>query len=82
MSALQLLLLLGLSGVLATELWSQEYREHGRCLDRCQPNECPSGCSGNCSCYRRFDFPDHGYCLDPSKPIPDSFRTLGATNSA
>uniref|UniRef100_G3MPU6 TIL domain-containing protein n=1 Tax=Amblyomma maculatum TaxID=34609 RepID=G3MPU6_AMBMU len=76
MSTLQLLLVFGLV-MFAAAYWSSDYNEHAHCLDNCRPDNCPSGCRSGCSCYRRFDYPDHGYCMDPSRTIPDIFRNLG-----
>uniref|UniRef100_A0A023G6H4 Uncharacterized protein n=1 Tax=Amblyomma triste TaxID=251400 RepID=A0A023G6H4_AMBTT len=64
----------------ASAIWSEDYREHAHCLAHCLPNDCPSGCRSGCLCYRRFDHPNHGYCLDPTRRIPDSFRNLGKTS--
>uniref|UniRef100_G3MPU7 TIL domain-containing protein n=1 Tax=Amblyomma maculatum TaxID=34609 RepID=G3MPU7_AMBMU len=79
MASLQLLLVLGLAVTFATALWGPEYREHAQCVANCDPDKCPNECSSNCVCYRRFDFPSNGYCMDPSKPIPEQFRNLGAS---
>uniref|UniRef100_A0A0C9S3A9 Putative secreted protein n=1 Tax=Amblyomma americanum TaxID=6943 RepID=A0A0C9S3A9_AMBAM len=81
MRTMVLLLLVGVAVTFANEIWSPEYSEHSQCIARCRPDECPSGCKTDCLCYRRFDHPNnHGYCLDPSKPIPEHFRRLGANN--
>uniref|UniRef100_G3MPU8 TIL domain-containing protein n=1 Tax=Amblyomma maculatum TaxID=34609 RepID=G3MPU8_AMBMU len=77
MNTMHLLLLLGLVVVATANVWGREYHEHGHCLDTCRPDACPSGCRGGCLCYRRFDYPNHGYCLSPSRAIPDHFRNLG-----
>uniref|UniRef100_A0A023GBR6 Putative secreted protein n=1 Tax=Amblyomma triste TaxID=251400 RepID=A0A023GBR6_AMBTT len=77
MNTLHVFLLLGLVVVATATVWSPDYREHDQCLDNCFPDACPSGCRGGCLCYRRFDYPNHGYCLNPSKRIPKSFRNLG-----
>uniref|UniRef100_G3MPV0 Secreted protein n=1 Tax=Amblyomma maculatum TaxID=34609 RepID=G3MPV0_AMBMU len=76
MSTLQMLLFFGLVMTVAAS-WSSDYHEHAHCLAHCHPDKCPSGCQSGCLCYRRFDYPNHGYCLDPSKKIPDHFRNLG-----
>uniref|UniRef100_A0A023GCE7 Putative secreted protein n=1 Tax=Amblyomma triste TaxID=251400 RepID=A0A023GCE7_AMBTT len=78
MNSLQVLLLLGLVVTFANAVqWGPEYSEHRQCVAYCEPDKNPSDCSGTCLCYRRFDHPNNGYCLDPSKPIPDHFRNLG-----
>uniref|UniRef100_A0A023G962 Putative secreted protein n=1 Tax=Amblyomma triste TaxID=251400 RepID=A0A023G962_AMBTT len=76
MKTIHLLVVLGLVMAAAANSWGPEYREH-QCVDNCRPDACPSGCRGGCLCYRRFDYPNHGYCLNPSRRIPDHFRNLG-----
>uniref|UniRef100_A0A131XKH5 Putative secreted peptide n=1 Tax=Hyalomma excavatum TaxID=257692 RepID=A0A131XKH5_9ACAR len=61
----------------ACAYWSPEYRNHGRCLATCNPDSRQKECSDHCLCYRRFDYPYSGYCLDPSQAIPKHFRNLG-----
>uniref|UniRef100_A0A023G802 Putative secreted protein n=1 Tax=Amblyomma triste TaxID=251400 RepID=A0A023G802_AMBTT len=77
MNSLQVLLLLGLVMTFANALqFGPELSEHSQCIAYCKPDENPSGCSDTCVCYRRLDYPKSGYCLDPSKPIPDDFVNL------
>uniref|UniRef100_L7MAJ8 Putative secreted peptide n=1 Tax=Rhipicephalus pulchellus TaxID=72859 RepID=L7MAJ8_RHIPC len=78
MKVLHVILFLGAAIGVANAYWSNEYREHGQCLAHCLPDNYHSRCKGGCLCYRRFDFPKYGYCLDPNRPIPDHFRNLGA----
>ncbi|XP_075740194.1 uncharacterized protein LOC142786394 isoform X2 [Rhipicephalus microplus] len=79
MKALHATLFLGIAASVVCAYWSSDYREHAQCLAYCWPDYPQySRCGAGCLCYRRFDYPQSGYCLDPKRPIPDHFRMLGA----
>uniref|UniRef100_C9W1G9 Hypothetical secreted protein n=1 Tax=Rhipicephalus sanguineus TaxID=34632 RepID=C9W1G9_RHISA len=79
MKALHIILFLGAAIQAVCAYWSNEYSQHSQCLAYCWPDHPNySPCSRGCLCYRRFDYPSSGYCLDQQRPIPHHFRMLGA----